>query len=395
MTTAIEFIGSVIPPPASAPADALAAPPADALADPDYPVQVAGLVDEAGFDKLLVGYDPHGPDGLVVANGILTTTSRLGVVVPVVPGLVAPTVAARQLATLAAFHRGRISVQVVMNASPVDSAWDERTAAETTVTNGTVGTAAPPGLAGLEGTTGLAETTGPTDASRRDGPTARPRASASASASTDASTDASTRRAAEFLEVVELTWAARQPFDYAGEFYQVTGAASAIQPGSSRLPVYLWMPGADAVGVGTAHADFCIFSSASVPVIIGRVADARAAAARHGWFPRFGVSVRLLAAPTERAARDRLEAARPAIGQRQDQHVQPGWLPPAALGTGAAAEPSIIAGSYDQVAEVLLGYIGAGVSSLVIEHDPHAEAADCAAVIERVRATVRARLDPP
>jgi alkanesulfonate monooxygenase len=329
MTTAIEFIGSVIPPPGSA--------PTAALADPDYPVQVAGLVDEAGFDKLVIGYDPHAADGLIVANGILTTTSRLGVVVPVVPGLVAPTVAARQLATLAAFHPGRVAVQIIIDADP------------TAVTI--------------------------------DSTTARP--------------GTSTRRAAEFLQVVELAWAARQPFDYAGEFYQVTGAASAIHPGSGRLPVYLWMRGADAFRVGAANADFCIFSFASVPVIAGRVAEARAAAARHGRSPRFGVSVRLLAAQTEPAARDRLEAARPAVGQRQGQRAQPRWFPPAPMEAGPASEPSTIAGSYDQIAEVLLGYIGAGVSSLVIEHDPHAEAADCAAVIERVRATVQARRGLP
>lgn len=329
MATAIEFIGSVIPPPDSA--------PTAALADPDYPVQVAGLVDEAGFDKLVIGYDPHAADGLVVANGILTTTSRLGVVVPVVPGLVAPTVAARQLATLAAFHPGRVAMHAIIDADPT--------------------------------------------AVSRDGTIAGPTTSA--------------RRAAEFLQVVELAWATRPPFDYAGEFYQVTGAASAVQPGSGRLPVYLWMRGADAFRVGAAHADFCIFSFASVPVIAGRVAEARAAAARHGRSPRFGVSVRMLAAPTEQAAWDRLEATRPEIGQRRDQRAQPGWLPPAPMGAGPASEPSVITGSYDQVAQALLGYVAAGVRSLVIEHDPHAEAAECAAVIERVRAMVGTRPELP
>ncbi len=45
-----------------------------------------------------------------------------------------------------------------------------------------------------------------------------------------------------------------------------------------------------------------------------------------------------------------------------------------------------VTGSYDEVARALLDYVEIGVGTLVIGHDPHLEAADCAEVIARVRA---------
>ena len=44
---------------------------------------------------------------------MLTTTSGLGVLLAHRPGLVAPTVAARQFATLEAFHPGRVAMLVL------------------------------------------------------------------------------------------------------------------------------------------------------------------------------------------------------------------------------------------------------------------------------------------
>jgi alkanesulfonate monooxygenase len=38
------------------------------------------------------------------------------------------------------------------------------------------------------------------------------------------------KRAAEYLELMKLTWASEQPFDFAGEFYRVKGASSDVRP---------------------------------------------------------------------------------------------------------------------------------------------------------------------
>jgi alkanesulfonate monooxygenase len=302
---AIEFIGSVVP-----------AHAADVVSDPDYPIQAAALVDEAGFDKLLIGYSAGAPDGMLVANEVLTTTSRLGVMVTQVPGLVAPTVAARQFATLAAFHPGRVSLHAIGDAALADA--------------------------------------------QRDGDWIGPFGRAS--------------RAAEFIELIGLTWRSQRPFDYAGEFYQVTGAYSAARPQGGHLQLCVSYESVADLPVSAQHADVCLLAAAPVPEIAGRIARLRAAAARYGRSPRFGVSLRLQASPARRTPRDRLrflaEAGPP---------TAPGWLPP------AASAPIRLAGSYDEVARGLLEYIELGVSTLVIGHDPQAEGGDCAEVIARVQ----------
>ena len=38
------------------------------------------------------------------------------------------------------------------------------------------------------------------------------------------------KRAAEYLELMKLTWLSEKPFDFSGEFYQVKGAASDVRP---------------------------------------------------------------------------------------------------------------------------------------------------------------------
>ncbi len=152
----IEFIGSTVP----------AWPRRE---DPDYPIRAAALDEDAGFDKLLVGYGASAPAGLIVANEMLTATSRIGMLITHVPGLVAPALAARQFATLAAFHHGRVSLHASTE----------------------------PGAAGP-----------------RDGDACEPALWP--------------RRAAEFLDIVRLSWHSPEPFDYCGEFYQVAGSGAAV-----------------------------------------------------------------------------------------------------------------------------------------------------------------------
>lgn len=321
---AIEFIGSAVP--------------ATGRLDPDYPVQVAAAAEEAGFDKLLVGYSASAPDGLIVADEMLSTTSRIGVMIAHVPGLEAPTVAARRYATLAAFHHGRVAMHAVTD----------------------------PGAAG-----------GPRDGDARQ-PAAR------------------IRRAAEFLEVVRLAWNSQQPFDYSGEFYRIANACAPVSAAGRGLPVYVSGEADEAMGAVAAHADVWLLDAAPAPAIAGQMARARALAGGRGGTLRFGVSLRLIAAPTEQAALDRRRGIR---DRCQAAAADPApWIPaanlgpanlgPASLGPASIGPPSgaqEVVGSYEQAAQALLGYLAIGVSTLVIGHDPLAEAADCTAVIARVR----------
>jgi alkanesulfonate monooxygenase len=336
---AVEFVASVVP-----------ASQASVRSDPDYPVQAASLLDEAGFDKLLIGYSASAPDGLLVANEVLTTTSALGVVVTQVPGVAAPTVAARQHATLAAFHPGRVGLHAVGDLLGADAS--------------------------------------------RDADSGSP--------------DERAARAAEFLEVVRLAWRSRRAFDYAGEYYRIAGAHSAVRPASGDLQVYFSGESPADLRVGAAQADVFLLQAQSVSAMARRIAEIRSAAAQHGRSPRFGVSLRLLASPEQRPVRDRLRfvtEAGPAgpgpgpwswsgsPGDPGRPAAAPVWVPPGIpLARGAGVTSRVrVAGGYDEVARGLLDYVEIGVSTLVIGHDPYLEAADCAEVITRVREAAASR----
>jgi alkanesulfonate monooxygenase len=197
--------------------------------DPDYPVRMAGLHEEIGFDRLLVGHSPSSPDGLAVAGQVLTTTSALGVLLAHRPGVVAPTAAARQYATLDAFHPGRVAMHVVADGGP----------------------------AGQE----------------RDGDFA--------------GQAARQRRTGEFLDVVRLAWDRAEPFDYAGEFYRVCGARSQVRPPGGSLPVYV----DGAAPEAARHADVCLLGAKPADAVAARIAAVSAVAAAHGRPLSFGVTV--------------------------------------------------------------------------------------------------------
>ena len=67
----------------------------------------ARVHEEAGFDRVLIGYYSDAPDGFVIAGDVFAHTERLGVLLAHRPGFVAPTVAARKLASSTSSRRPR------------------------------------------------------------------------------------------------------------------------------------------------------------------------------------------------------------------------------------------------------------------------------------------------
>src|SRR6185437_5249208 len=130
---------------------------------PDYLYRLAAAHEQSGFDRVLVAHGSSMPDGFIVADQVLNATIRLGVLLAHRPGFIAPTVAARKLATLAAFHPARLALHVIAGGDDTDQARD-------------------------------GDFTGKA---------------------------ARYRRTDEFLTVVEREWNSAEPFDYAGEFYRV------------------------------------------------------------------------------------------------------------------------------------------------------------------------------
>jgi alkanesulfonate monooxygenase len=341
----IEFIGSLVN------ASAGNAFAASGGADAQYPARTARLHEESGFDRLLVGHSSSAPDGFTIADTVLNATTRLGVLLAHRPGLVAPTVAARQYATLDAFHPGRVALHVITGGDDADQL--------------------------------------------RDGDTA--------------DKAARYRRSDEFLDIVRREWSSDVPFDYQGEFYQLKGAYSAVRPEGGALPVYFAGASAAAVAVGGRQADVYAFWGEPLAAIAARIAAVREAARPHGRSPRFSVSLRPIAAETEEAAWRRArrildaELARSGAGAVFDAKGSEGsqrladfaaqaevhdkrlWTPLARTPT-AAGNSTALVGSYEQIAEALLDYVAIGVSTLLIRgYDPEGDAADYARIIRLVR----------
>ncbi|WP_239394528.1 LLM class flavin-dependent oxidoreductase [Frankia sp. CiP3] len=78
--------------------------------------------EDAGFDRVLVAHSSAMPDGFVVTDQILSWTTTLKGLLAHRPGFTAPTIAARQFATLDAFHPGRVALHVITGGNDADQA---------------------------------------------------------------------------------------------------------------------------------------------------------------------------------------------------------------------------------------------------------------------------------
>ncbi|MEU6676216.1 LLM class flavin-dependent oxidoreductase [Streptomyces sp. NPDC046925] len=323
------------------------------VVQPGYLRDLARAHETSGFDRVLVAHSSASPDGFIVADQILTHTDRLGVLLAHRPGFVAPTLAARKFATLDAFHPGRIALHVITGGDDADQA---------------------------------------RDGDFTDKPTRY-------------------RRTDDFLDVVRKEWTASRPFDHDGEFYRVRGGLSAVRS-HTPIPVYFGGASADAVRVGGRHADVYAFWGEPLDGIAQRIREVRDAARPHGRDPRFSVSLRPIPAATEaeawerareilRLTKERAGEARKAFpldhseqrgsqrlleyAARGEVHDKRLWTAIAKT-TGAAGNSTALVGSYEQVAESLLDYVGLGVSTLLIRgFSPLADARDYGTLIRLVR----------
>jgi hypothetical protein len=77
--------------------------------DRRYIETVAKAHEIAGFDRALLAFHSTIPDGLQVGQHVLNVTDRLHVMIAQRPGFTAPTLLARQLATIDQLYEGRVS----------------------------------------------------------------------------------------------------------------------------------------------------------------------------------------------------------------------------------------------------------------------------------------------
>jgi alkanesulfonate monooxygenase len=328
------------------------------LVDVDYTRAFARAHEEAGFDRVLIGYYSDQPDGFVVAADVLAHTERLGVLLAHRPGFVAPTLAARKLATLDAFSGGRAAVHVISGGSDADQ--------------------------------------------RRDG---------------DFCDHAARyRRTDEYLGILRALWTADGPVDHEGEFYRFEGASPAVRPVQQPyLPIYFGGASDAAIAVAAKHADVYALWGEPLAATQAHVERVRAAAAAHGRELRFSTSFRLILGETEEAAWEKaraiLETVRANAGAglthaRAESVGSQRLLDAAAAGdvhderlytaiaeaTGARGNTTALVGTAEQVADALLRYVDLGVTTLLVRgFDPLEDARAYGAVVELVRAGVARR----
>ncbi|WP_026311068.1 LLM class flavin-dependent oxidoreductase [Parafrankia elaeagni] len=316
--------------------------------DTAYLTRFAKAHDEAGFDRVLIGYGATAPDGFAVAGHVLAHTDRLGVLIAHRPGFVTPTLVARKLATLDQLTGGgRVAIHHISGGNDADQ--------------------------------------------RRDGDFA----------------DHDTRyeRTAEFMDVLRRTLTSETPFDHEGSFYRYEGAYSSVKPATAAgIPLFFGGQSDAAVAVGAQHADVYMLFGEPLEQTADRIALLRAAAAKHGRTLRFSLSTRPIIADTEDAAwaraeaitaetRRRAEAAGGTSPQfatsnsvasarlqeaaaRQQVHDERLWFGVTAL-TGPGGNSSGHVGTAQQVAGALLRYHEIGVDTFLIRgFDPYEDVVD-------------------
>ena len=171
--------------------------------DPDYLVAISRAHDDAGFDRVLVGYGAVAPEGWAVASTVLNSTKNLKVLVAHRPGFVQPAVLARMAATLDHLTGGgRIAIHFITGGDEADQ--------------------------------------------RREGDFVPH--------------DTRYGRTREMMAITRRLWSEDSPFDFEGEFYRYEGAFSSVKPVTpGGIPFYFAGASTPAIDVGAAEADVYAF----------------------------------------------------------------------------------------------------------------------------------------
>jgi alkanesulfonate monooxygenase len=323
--------------------------------DPGYLRRFARAHEDAGFDRVLIGYSSSRPDGAQVAAYAAAHTERLSFLVAHRPGFVAPTLAARTFATLDQFTGGRIAVHIITGGSDAEQ--------------------------------------------RRDGDYL--------------SKDERYARTDEYLDIVKQSWTSDGPFNYDGSYYQVEDSYSEVRsPQDPRIKLYFGGSSEAAYRVGGKHADTYALWGEPLAETKQQIDSVRAAAKAAGRtdVPGISVSFRPILGPTEELAWERahqilattkenvdkfrarrrrgfavLGGAQPenrgsqrllAAAEKGELHDRALWTPLAAA-TGAAGNSTALVGTPETVAQALLDYVDIGVTTILIRgYDPYDDAID-------------------
>jgi alkanesulfonate monooxygenase len=329
--------------------------------DRDYVRAFAQAHEQAGFDRVLVPHHSTGPSATLTIAYAAAHTERIHFMLAHRPGFTAPTLAARELATLDQFSAGRLGVHFISG--------------------------------------------GADEEQRRDGDYLPH--------------DARYERTDEYLDIVRRIWTSERPFDHEGRHYRFQGGYSEVKPVQKpHPPVYFGGASDAAIPVAGRHADVYALWGESLEQARELTARVRAEAAKNGRTVRFSVSFRPILAATEDAAWARADAI---LAQTRKLRVAQGFsrggpqqsegarrlLAAAEKGervdtrlwtaiakeTGGRSNTTALVGTPEQVATALLDYYDLGVTTFLIRgFDPLEDALDYGReLIPRTRELVAAR----
>jgi alkanesulfonate monooxygenase len=325
--------------------------PSGPVIDPAYTRRFARAHEDAGFDRILIGYGSGWPEGGQVAAHVAAHTERLGLLIAHRPGFVAPTLAARTFATLDQFSGGRVAVHTITGGNDQEQ--------------------------------------------RRDGDYL--------------GKDERYARTDEYLEILRRAWSSPEPFDYDGRYYRFADFSAHVQP-AHRIPLFFGGSSAAAYRVGGKHADTFALWGEPLKETAEQIASVRAAAAAAGRADRPGISVsfRPILGPTEELAWERAHAILDTVttgrsnwpprawrslgadgvpqnvgsqrllaaAEKGDLHDRALWTA-TAKATGAGGNSTALVGTPETVARALLDYVDIGVTTLLIRgYDPLDDAID-------------------
>ena len=317
--------------------------------NPEFVRAFAQAHELAGFDRILVPSSGTSPDTVLTVTYAALHTKKIQFLLAHRPGFVAPTLAARQFATLDHYIAGRVAVHCITGGSDADQA--------------------------------------------RDGDFV--------------GHDERYERSDEYLSILRKVWTSDQGFDHEGKFYQVKDAKSEVKPlQQPYVPIYFGGASDPALEVAGKHADVYALWGESLAQAEDLVKRVRAAAAKHGRQIEFSISFRPILGKTEEQAWARADQILADTVALQAQNgVLQGYarggpaqstgaqrlLADAAKGdvvderlwtaiakqTGGRSNTTSLVGTPEQVADALLKYHDIGISTFLLRgFDPLEDALD-------------------
>ena len=298
--------------------------------------KTAQVHEKGDFDTVLIGYFSDAPDGAMIAAHASSVTTKLRFLLAHRPGFVAPSLAARTLATLDQLSQGRLAVHIIAGGNDADQA--------------------------------------------KDG---------------DNSTHSERYlRCTEYIKLMQLTWTKTEPFDFEGQFYKTKGTQSHIQCAQKpHIPVYGGGGSDAAINSLAPYLDtFMLWGEPlkDTEDFMGRV---RSKAKVNKNFLKFSLSTRPILADTEEKAWQKAKtihkkimelrggspAPRPSnvgsqrllsVAAENEIHDTCLWTK-LAVATGARGNSTALVGTPDTVAKAMLEYYKIGATSLLIRgYDP-------------------------